>query len=123
MDFAEEGDQVLQAAAEPINRPGHDHVELPTAGIAAHRIKGRPLVPALAAAYAVVLIDLGYFATHPLGDLPELALLVGCLLVDGRYPQVENCTPHLGLPLENIGRGIAAVVLNINCYSVHNFRS
>jgi hypothetical protein len=38
VQLAEEADQVLEAAAETINRPGHNDIELPPAGIAAHRV-------------------------------------------------------------------------------------
>jgi hypothetical protein len=64
----------------------------------------------------VVLVDPGYLAAHPLGDLAQFALLVGRRLVDGRYPKIENRTPHLALPLEISGRGIARGVSNINLF-------
>jgi hypothetical protein len=48
-------------------------IELPTVGVAAHRVEGGPLVPALGAADAVVLINPGYLAAHPLGDLANLS--------------------------------------------------
>jgi hypothetical protein len=58
MDFRQEANQVLQAAAEPINRPRHDHVELTLGRVPAKRVEARPLVPAFGAADAVVLVDL-----------------------------------------------------------------
>jgi hypothetical protein len=51
----------LQTAVEPIDRPGHDHIELPPRGFTLERIEGRPLVPTLGAADAVVLIDLARY--------------------------------------------------------------
>jgi hypothetical protein len=41
VQFREEADQVLQAAAEPIDRPSHYHVELPLGGVPAQPIEGR----------------------------------------------------------------------------------
>src|SRR5262249_41558811 len=55
MQLGQEPHEVLQAAAEPINRPRYHYVELALGGIAAHGIEGRSLVPALGAADAVVL--------------------------------------------------------------------
>src|SRR5262249_5961712 len=59
MDLGQEGAQVLQAAAKPIDRPGHDYIELPLGGIVQQGIKLRALVSALGATDAVVLVDLG----------------------------------------------------------------
>jgi hypothetical protein len=89
----------LQAAAKPIDRPGHDHVELPPGGIAAQRIERGPSIPALGAADPVVLVDLDHLAAHAGGDLAQLALLIGRGLVDGGNAQVENSTAH-GLALQ-----------------------
>ena len=58
MQLGEEADQILQAAAEPIDRPRHHHVELPLGSIPAQPIKCRALVPAFGAADAVVLVDM-----------------------------------------------------------------
>jgi hypothetical protein len=54
----------LQAAAEPIDRPGHHNVELALGSIPAERIEGWALVAALSAANAVILVDLDDFTAH-----------------------------------------------------------
>ena len=69
---------------------GHDDIELPSAGVAAQRIECRPLVAALGAADAVILVDLDDLAAHASRDLPKLPLLVGRRLVNGGNPKVEN---------------------------------
>jgi len=33
VQFGQEADQILQAAAEAINRPGHDHIEFALIGV------------------------------------------------------------------------------------------
>jgi hypothetical protein len=53
-----------------------------------------PLIPALGAADAVVAIDLDDFDPHPVGHLAQLALLVGCRLIDRADPQIENGAAH-----------------------------
>ncbi len=39
VDLAEERDEVLQRAPQPVHRPGHDHVELSPGGIAVHGVE------------------------------------------------------------------------------------
>src|SRR5215475_6873634 len=94
MQLGQEPHEVLQAAAEPINRPRHHYVELALGGIAAHGIEARSLVSALGAADAVVLVDLHDVEAGSSGNLPQLTLLVGRRLVDCRDPQVENGALH-----------------------------
>jgi hypothetical protein len=43
-DYAQEIDK---GAAEAVNGPSHDHVELPPTGALEHDVEARPLVPAL----------------------------------------------------------------------------
>jgi hypothetical protein len=43
---------------------------------------------------AVILVDLDDLAAGSAGDLPELALLIGGRLIDGRDPKVENSAFH-----------------------------
>jgi hypothetical protein len=38
----------------------------------------------------VILVDLDDLTADPAGDLPELALLIGGRLIDGRNPKIEN---------------------------------
>ena len=38
VQLGQEADEVLQSAAEAVNAPIHHHIELPTAGVAAHRV-------------------------------------------------------------------------------------
>ncbi len=87
MNLGQEADKVLQGAAEPIDRPGHDDIEFPGAQrpYAAHR---KPAAcPALCAADPVILVDLDDLPAGTLGDLPQLALLIGRGLVDCRNPR------------------------------------
>ena len=93
-----ERDEVLKAAAQPIDAPGHDHVELPFGRIATERIERRPPVPAPGAADAVILVDLDDLAAHAAGDLAQLALLVGRRLIDGAHAEIENSSLHRNPP-------------------------
>ena len=73
----------MQAAAEPIDRPRHHHVELRLGSISTQPIECRALVPAFGAADAVVLVDMDDIATHAARNVTELALLVGRGLPSG----------------------------------------
>ena len=55
--LGQETNEVLQAAPETIDVPGHHHVELPLGRIAMQGIERRPLVTPLSTADAVVLVD------------------------------------------------------------------
>ena len=57
VDFRQKSDKVLQAAAEPINRPSHDDIELPACGRRVQGVKSRPFILALGAADAVISIN------------------------------------------------------------------
>src|SRR5262249_15844705 len=98
MQLGQEGNKILQAAAEPIDAPSHDHVELALSAIAQKPIELSPLVPALSAADAVILVDTDDLAAHAAGNLAQLPLLVGRGLVGGRNSQVENGTFHRNPP-------------------------
>jgi hypothetical protein len=82
--------QVLQAAAQPIDRPRHYHVELALGSVSAQRIEAEALVLALGAADAVILVDLDDIAAHPAGNLAQLTFLVGRGLIDGGDAEIEN---------------------------------
>src|SRR5262249_622708 len=94
MDFRQEADEILKAAAQTIDRPFHHHVELTPDCSLVERIKGRPLVSALSAADAVVLIHLDDLPTCPIGNGLQLTLLVSCGLVESGYPKIENRALH-----------------------------
>jgi hypothetical protein len=96
VQLGQEGDKVLQAAAETIDRPSHDHVELSPRCSPAERIERWALIAALGAADAVILVDLDDLAAHAAGDLAKLALLVGGRLVDGGDAEIENGAFHRG---------------------------
>ena len=85
---AMEANQVLKAAAKPIDAPRHHHVELALCGVPAERIKRRALIPSLGTANAVILVNLDDLAAHAAGNLAQLALLVGRSLLYGRYPEI-----------------------------------
>src|SRR5262249_30342565 len=94
VNFRQEADEVLKAAAEPINRPGHDHVEVAFGGIPAERIEAGALVTSSGATDAVILVDLDDLTAHAAGDLAQLALLIGGGLVEGADAKVENSALH-----------------------------
>jgi hypothetical protein len=77
--FHQQANQVLHGAAEPIDGPRCNHVDLARRGVLKQAIKCRPLIAPLSAADAGILIDLD--------DLPAAA---GChglellALVEGR---------------------------------------
>src|SRR6516225_7790080 len=94
MQFGKKTDRVLKAAAEPIDAPGHDQIELPLGGIATQAIEFGAAVPALSAAYAMVPIDADDLAAHAGSDLAKLMLLVRRSLLGGRDPKIENSALH-----------------------------
>ena len=75
MQFVQERHEVLQAAVEAVDAPGHDDIELTACGSLAERVELRALVSAFGAAGAVVLVDLGDLAAHPAGDLAANTLV------------------------------------------------
>ena len=82
MDFRQKADEVLQATAEAIDRPGHYNIEFAAGSGLMQGIECWPLVLALGAADAVVLVDVDDIPTSSLGDLPQLALLIcRCLIL------------------------------------------
>src|SRR6266516_7071564 len=81
MQLGQERDQVLQGPAKSVNRPSHDDVELAPGRALAQGVESGPPISALGAADALVAIDVDDLAAHPVGDLPE-----GALLVLGRLP-------------------------------------
>src|SRR4029077_1973325 len=94
VDFRQEAGEILQAAAEAVDAPRHDHIEFSPRGGAAQRVEGRALVAVLGTADAVILVDFDNLAAHAAGDLAQLALLVGRGLIEGRDAKVENSTLH-----------------------------
>jgi hypothetical protein len=90
VDLAQEGHEILQRAAEPIDGPGHDDVEPAPSRVAAQTVERRPLVPALGAGNAIVCIDFHHFVAEALGHRPELPLLVIGGLVEGRRTHVKG---------------------------------
>jgi hypothetical protein len=54
VQLAQEAHEVLEAAAQAVDTPGHDHIELTARSSPAQRIERRSLVAALGAADAVV---------------------------------------------------------------------
>jgi hypothetical protein len=42
----------------------------------------------------VILVDLDDLASHPAGDLAQLALLVRRRLIDGAHAEIENSSFH-----------------------------
>src|SRR6516162_922810 len=94
MQFGKKTDQVLKAAAEPIDAPGHDQIELPLGGVATQAIEFGAAVPALSAAYAMVPIDADDLAAYAGGDLAKLTLLVRRSFLGGRDPKKKKNALH-----------------------------
>src|SRR5262245_14423007 len=82
-------EEVDQRTAEPIDRPGHHHVELPAQRILKHAVEPWPLVASLGAAYAGVAVDLDDGPATALGDIGELADLVLNRLVIGADAHIK----------------------------------
>jgi len=75
VQFGEQADEVLEAPAQPIDRPRHHHVK-PTAGsVTLEPIKLRAPVAALGSRDTVVGVDLDDGVAHALGSGPKLELL------------------------------------------------
>src|SRR5215472_15631817 len=94
MNLGQEGNKVLQRAAEPIDRPGHDDIDFPARRGLMQRVESGPLIPPFAAADPVILINLVDLPAGTLGDLPQLALLIGRGLIDCGNPEVESGAFH-----------------------------
>jgi len=113
VQFGKKTDQVLKAAAEPIDAPGHDQIELPLGGVATQAIEFRAAVPALSAAYAMVPLDADDLPAHAGSDLAQFALLVGGGLIQGRDAKVENGAFHRkASPVFATGESTTTVVKN-----------
>jgi hypothetical protein len=84
VDFRQEGDKVLKAAAKAIYRPRHDNIKLTAGRCFMQGIERRALVFALGTADAMILEDVDDLPTGALGDLKST--------VGGRSPSVE-CVP------------------------------
>jgi hypothetical protein len=83
VDFRKEANQVLQAAAETVHRPCHNNIELTACCRFMQGTERWPLVLALGAADAVILVSVYDLPAGALGYLAQLALLVSRGLVDG----------------------------------------
>jgi hypothetical protein len=86
-EVVDERDQVLQVAAQPIELPGHDDVELPMPRVLHQAIEGRP--PVLGPRDAVVDV----FDGRPAAGFdvaPELDELVLGFLVEGADTNVDG---------------------------------
>jgi hypothetical protein len=68
VELGQEGDQVLKAAAQPVDRPCHHYVELPLGRISAQTIEARPLHSPLGATDAMVAVDLDDLQATALGS-------------------------------------------------------
>jgi hypothetical protein len=92
LELVQEGDEILQTAAETIDRPGHDDVEPPTNKVAAEAIKLGPLVPPLEPTDSIIGIDFDDLMPKALGGGPELEELVLRGLVESRDAEIEDCS-------------------------------
>jgi hypothetical protein len=97
VQFGQEADEVFERTTQPIDTPRHDDIELAARRIPAKGIERGPLVAALRAADAVVLVELDHLIARALGNCAELALLVGGRLILSAHPKVKDGTTHRAL--------------------------
>jgi hypothetical protein len=91
LDLPKEGYKVLQRTAQPVNRPGGQHVVAAARGVFEQPIELGAFITAFGAAHAVVDIlvdDLPALARSNLAECPDL--VVGGLAVAGRHARVEG---------------------------------
>src|SRR6516225_4358743 len=94
--------QINKRPAEPVDRPGHDHVKLAPLRIIEHLVEAWTPVTALGTTDASVVILLDHLPTSPLGDLAQGGDLVIDGLLVGGYADV-NCGAllHDGPPMSS----------------------
>ena len=66
VQLAERSDKILQAAAKPIDAPGHDDIELTARSGRVQGVEGWAFVSTLGATDVVVLVDIQTFTTSQL---------------------------------------------------------
>jgi hypothetical protein len=90
VQMLQEGDEILQAAAQAVDAPGHYDVELSSRGVLVQLVESRTLVTAFGAAEPVVLVDLDNLVPHALGGGAKLAFLVVRGLFERADAKVEG---------------------------------
>jgi hypothetical protein len=96
LELAEEGDEVLQAAAEPVNRPSRDYVELSAHDRFVQSVKPWPVAAPLGAGYSSVNILGRYAPASPIARSHKLAPLVLDCLVVCADAQIQGDCPLYG---------------------------
>ena len=91
----QEGNKILQAAAQAVDAPGHYNVKLSSRGVLVESVKSRTFVAAPGAAEPVVLVDLDDLVSHARGGGAKLAFLVVCGLLGGADSKVQGGA-HIG---------------------------
>src|SRR5262245_775146 len=76
LEMLDGAEKVDQRPPEPIDRPGHHHIETPPTGVVEHRVKPWALISPLGATDAGVSVNLHDLPAAALRDLPELPNLV-----------------------------------------------
>jgi hypothetical protein len=102
LEFFDEVDQVLKAAANAVNSPCGHHINLAVRGVLAHAVKRWPLIATLCAADTVVHILLHHVPTALLGNAHKVLALVLDSLIRGANPKVDCdplCFGHVAAPL------------------------
>src|SRR5262249_32719913 len=89
LQFAKEAHQILQAAAEPVDGPGGNHVDLPCGGILQQLIECWSLVPALGTTDAGILVELNNLPSRASGDRLQFTALVLCRLTISRDAKID----------------------------------
>ena len=90
-DLVEERYEVLQRAAQPVNRPGHEHIEFASGGVFEQAVELGAPVTAFGAAHTIVDILVDDFPALARSDLAKsLDLILWGLAVAGRHAGVEG---------------------------------
>jgi hypothetical protein len=90
MEFAEKVQQVDQGAAQAIDRPGRDHVDVAAGDGLQQAIEAGALVAALGAGDTGVLEKLDHAPTMARGDLLEFTSLIFGRLLGGGDPKINR---------------------------------
>ena len=73
----------MKAPAKSVDRPGHNNIKLASSCRFVQGVKLRPLVFALGARDAMVLIDMHDLPSGTFGNLAQFTFLIGGGLVEG----------------------------------------
>lgn len=104
VNFAQEGDKMLQGSSKSIDRPSSDHIDFAPGRGFQHLVECRPLVAALSATYASIR-ELGHNIPSVMRSRRhQFAALIFDALSIRTYAQIERdtlCLSHVSIPFSN----------------------